>query len=112
MNGRYGRLVEPKRVSAADTGRHEYVVAWRDALSDPERVDRFRRHALDIITDGTMLSVDDLVEQLDDDDRAAYIEHVADLLGAALLSWVAGWTMSDMPLVEAWFRQRCDGSAG
>lgn len=97
----------PPRIDRATPAeRKEIIEGWRRAVGDPARVERCRRWALDILTEGMMVDGEGDVGELDDDDRAEYIDFLADQLALGLVRYLSFWVMSDMPLVDDWQRRR------
>jgi hypothetical protein len=85
--------------------RKRVIDEWRRAQGDPERVERFRRHALDILTDGLIPETDPEFSELSDDERAEYIAYVSADLGIELLRFLSFWTLTDLPMVDEWRRR-------
>lgn len=95
--------------------RLEIIKGWRHSMGDPGRVERCRRWALDILTEGMAIDAGTTgpLDELTDQERADYLDYVGDQLAYGLLRFLSFWVMADLPLIEDWRRhQRRSGIDG
>lgn len=83
--------------------RKAAIREWRELQQDPKRLERFRRHAMDMCIE----HIDDIAadpdyDSLDDVERVEYLHYIADDLAAALVRYLGFWVFNDYPFVSDW----------
>lgn len=80
----------------------EAIAAWREFAKGQVFRDDLHRCALDVLSDHFGTAGNPEFDALDEDERAAYLAHLAEGLEEGLVKFVGYWMLNDATTVPHW----------
>lgn len=89
------------------TERRTFIRDLRRVQAEAASTERYRRHAIDMLADGQLEILEPEYLNLDEEERGAYLDDLAESLAKALMHMTALWAIEELPFVAEWRRERC-----